>query len=195
MPLISYFEIEPAVFDSTFNFKYTSDLPTEDRRGSLPYYLPIGWCRHGLNIFNKFPGGNVWLDSNNVAGEWAAAFHGTKVEIVKSMNQDDFPTREIVKDRMREEAVEQRGTEFDKPGLYVTTHCNGGAHPTYTKPFSVPSSQNKTETFRIVFQCRVKPDAYTTHTFPVNEGEAWRFVDPDAIRPYGILVKKEEAAN
>ena len=93
---------------------------------------------------------------------------------------------------MREEAVQQKGTDFDKPGLYVTTHCNGGAYPVYTKPFSIPSSKNKSETFRIVFQCRVKPNAYTTHTFPVINGEAWRFVDPDAIRPYGILVKKEE---
>ncbi len=39
------------------------------------------------------------------------------------------------------------------------------------------------------------PTLYTTHTSPVNEGEARRFVDPDAIRPYGILVKKERMSN
>lgn len=104
-------------------------------------------------------------------------------------------TSAAVRDAMRDEVVQQKGTDFDKPGLYVATYCNGGAHPAYTKPFTIPSTQNKRETFRIVFQCRVRPDAYTIHTTPVTTGEAWRFVDPDAIRPYGILVKNEETLN
>jgi hypothetical protein len=96
---------------------------------------------------------------------------------------------------MKEEAVEQGGLDFDKPGLYVATHCTGGAHPTYTEAFPVQSSPEKTDKFRVVFQCRVKPGAYTIHTTPVTKGEAWRFVDPAAIRPYGILVKNEETSD
>jgi hypothetical protein len=192
MPLISYFELEPTIFDPDFNFEYTTDMPTEDTRGGLPYYLPIGWYRHALKVIDKYSDGNVWLSCDNVEGEWAVAFHGTKVEAIKGITQQGLVTSKAVRDAMKIEAIEQKGTDFDKEGFYVATHCDGGAHPVYTKPFTIPSLRNKSETFRVVFQCRVKPGAYTTHTSPVNEGEAWRFVDPDAIRPYGILVKNEE---
>lgn len=93
---------------------------------------------------------------------------------------------------MRTDAIQQKGQDFNKPGLYVATHCNGGAHPDYTEPFPVQSSPENIDNFRVVFQCRVRPDSFTTHTSPVTTGEAWRFVDPYAIRPYGILVKNEK---
>ncbi len=195
MPLISYFELEPTMFDENFNFEYPTDIPTVDTRGSLPYYLPIGWTRHALKLINKYPDGNVWLGSDNLTGEWAVAFHGTKVEPVKTITQHGLFNREDIRDRMKTEAIQQKGKEFDKPGFYVATHCNGGVHPDYTQPFIIPSSEKKNEIFRMVFQCRVKPDSYTNHSFPLRRGEAWRFIDPDAIRPYGILIKKEEILN
>ncbi|CAF1523373.1 unnamed protein product [Rotaria sordida] len=92
---------------------------------------------------------------------------------------------------MRNEAVEQKEKYFDRPGLYVAIHCTGGSHPAYTKPFTISKSPEITETFRVVFQCCVKPDAFTIHEGPVKKGHAWRFVDSDAIRPYGILIKNE----
>jgi len=165
-------------------------MSTVDRRGGLPYYLPIGWHRHALKVIDKFPDDKLWLGCSNVKGEWPVAFHGTHGRAVKGIREKGLLITQI--DVMRDEAVQKAGRDVDKPGLYVATHCDGGAHPMYTKPFTVPLSQNKNETFRIVFQCRVKPGAYTTHTSPVTTGEAWRFVDPDAIRPYGILVKNEE---
>jgi hypothetical protein len=187
MPLINFFQLRPSDFVPEHNIDYRSSMPTEDRRGGLPYYLPIGWYRHALKVVDKFPNDQLWLGNSNVKGEWAFAFHGTKGGAVKGIREKGLLISEH--DAMRSEAIRNAGSYVDKPGLYVATHCNGGAHPTYTKPFSVPSSQNKSETFRVVFQCRVKPGAYTTHTSPVSKGEAWRFVDPDAIRPYGILLK------
>ncbi len=74
-------------------------------------------------------------------------------------------------------------------GLYVTTHCNGGADA-YTTPFTV-SNGDENETFRVVFQCRVRPNSFKTHAGVVEVGEIWRIVDPQAIRPYGILLKNE----
>jgi hypothetical protein len=94
-------------------------------------------------------------------------------------------------DAMMEEAIEQIGEEANRPGLYVATHCNGGSD-IYTQPFTVTAFPGKSEQFRIVFQCRVEPGKFTTHTSPVNVGEAWRIVDPKAVRPYGILLKKED---
>ncbi|CAF5160321.1 unnamed protein product [Rotaria sp. Silwood1] len=83
------------------------------------------------------------------------------------------------------------GAEANRPGLYVPTHCDGGAK-IYTEPFTVTPYPDKTESFRIVFQCRVKPEKFTVHKSPVIDGNAWRYVDPSSIRPYGILLKKED---
>ncbi len=163
---------------------------TVEQRGSLPYYFPIGWYRHALKVVDKFPDDKLWLGKDNVDGEWAVAFHGTKGIAVKGIKEKGLLITKF--DAKREEAVEQRGTSFDKPGLYVATHCTGGAHPQYTAPFDIQQSPDVVEKFRVVFQCRVKPGAYTTHRSPVVKGHAWRFVDTDAIRPYGILVKSEE---
>jgi hypothetical protein len=173
-------------FAPEHNFDYRTMTSTVDTRGGLPYYLPIGWYRHALKVIDKFPDDELWLKSSNVDGEWAVAFHGT----VKGIREKGILITRV--DAMRKEAVEQAGTDYDKPGLYVATHCTGGAHPSYTEPFPIQSSSEKTDEFRVVFQCRVKPGAFTTHRTPVVKGRAWRFVDPDAIRPYGILVKNEQ---
>jgi hypothetical protein len=92
-------------------------------------------------------------------------------------------------DLMMNDAIAQKGELANRPGLYVTTHCNGGSHPTYTTKFDVKTSPKKTETYQVVFQCRVQPDSYSIHKGPVKVGEAWRIVDPTAVRSYGILLK------
>ena len=53
--------------------------------------------------------------------------------------------------------------KVDTPGFYLATRCKGGARPWYTKSFSVYVSEQKSEKFRVVFQCRVRPKAFTTH--------------------------------
>ena len=161
-----------------------------EQRGGLPYYFPIGWYRHALKVTDKFPHDKLWLGQSNVQGEWAVAFHGTKGGAVKGITEKGLLF--TYADAKRAEAVQLGGKDFDKPGLYVATHCTGGAHPLYTSSFPIQSSVEKTDNFRVVFQCRVKPGVYTAHRSPVNKGHAWRFVDPEAIRPYGILVKNEE---
>jgi hypothetical protein len=190
--LITFFQLQSTDFDPAFNIDYRNMPATVEKRGGLPYYFPIGWYRHALKVVNKFPDDKLWLGKNNVEGEWAVAFHGTHGGAVKGITQQGFLIKEAVRDLMKDEAVKQGGTEFDKPGLYVATHCTGGAHPRYTTVFDIKQSSDVVEKFRVVFQCRVKPGAYTTHRIPVDKGRAWRFVDPEAIRPYGILVKSEE---
>jgi hypothetical protein len=165
-------------------------VPEQLRRGNYPYYLPIGWYRHALNVQNKYEGSQTWLGCINASGEWPVAFHGTHAGAVKGIIPQGLSTSTAKTDVMLYEAIEQIGEEANRPGLYVATHCNGGSD-IYTRPFTVTAFPGKSEQFRIVFQCRVEPGKFTTHKKPVNVGEAWRIVDPKAVRPYGILLKKE----
>jgi len=75
------------------------------------------------------------------------------------------------------EAIKQMWEEASRPGFYVKTHYKGGSDK-YTMPSTVTAFSNKSEQFRIVFQCQVQPGKFTTHTSPVNVGGAWCFVYP-----------------
>ena len=158
-------------------------------RGGFDYFFPLGWYRHGLKVLNKYED-QEWIGQSDSDNVWPVAFHGTKSWAVGNIVDKGLMTSAVKVDAMRSEATQQKGKEMDRPGLYVATRCDRGAS-IYTEPFEVTVSADKVEKYRIVFQCRVKPGQFTTHTSPVNEGEAWRFVDPTCIRPYGILLKKE----
>jgi hypothetical protein len=174
------------------NYDYRQPyVPKQLTRGNRPYYLPIDWYRHALNVENKYEDGPLWLGHVNIEGEWPVAFHGTHAGAVSGIAQDGLLVSTAQRDAMMEEAVQQMGEEANRPGLYVATHCNGGSYPQYTTAFTVTTFPGKSEDFSIVFQCRVQPNKFTTHTRPVTVGEAWRIVDPKAVRPYGILLKKE----
>jgi hypothetical protein len=193
MPVLSYLQLQPLDFDSQYNYDYTlKDTPEQLPRGGLPYYLPKGWYRHALRVNSKYTDDPVWLGSSNSKGEWPVAFHGTCSSAVKSIANQGFMTDKVVRDAMLGEAIQQKGSVVDRPGLYVATHCNGGAHPQYTQEFTVEITPGKPETFQVVFQCRIRPGSYTEHKTPVREGHAWRIVDPSAIRPYGILMKNKK---
>jgi hypothetical protein len=173
------------------NFDYRPDYtPSELQRGGHTYHLPRGWYRHALRVLHKYENDSKWLGQSNTKGEWAVAYHGTKSWAVSSIVQQGLMTGAVKVDAMRSEAIQQMGEEANHPGLYVATHCDGGA-VIYTEPFTVTPFPDKTESFRIVFQCRVKPEKFTVHKSPVIEGNAWRYVDASSIRPYGILLKKE----
>lgn len=192
--VLSFLQLKPSDFDSAFNFDYTqSGLPTEQTRGKEPYFLPLGWYRHGLNVKNKYKDDNsVWLGSSNADGEWPAAFHGTHSGAVSNISKMGLSTGTAKRDAMEQEAIQQLGETAKGTGLYLATLCNGGSHPQYTQPFTV-TTNDKIEKFCVVFQCRVRPNSYSVHTRCVKEGKAWRVVDPTAIRPYGLLLKKEES--
>jgi hypothetical protein len=170
MPFLTYLQLQPHDFVTEHNCGYEeTDLRPNCKRGGYPYNMHVGWYRHALDISKKYPGDNIWLGFQNIPGEWPVAFHGTHAE-----------------------AVQQMGSKVNSPGLYLATCCNGGAHLWYTKTFSVHILEKKTERFRVVFQCRVKPGEFTVHKFPLTSSETWRVVDPSAIRPYGILVRKRK---
>ncbi|CAF3486087.1 unnamed protein product [Rotaria sp. Silwood1] len=192
-PALKFLKLQPSDLAPEHNFDYReSGVIEEDTRGGYPYYLPIGWYRHALRVLDKYEKDPTWIGRTNAKGEWAVAYHGTNTNAVTGIIKHGLLVSAIKRDAMRDEAIEQGGEDAASPGVYVATHCEGGAYPQYTLPFTVTVSPSKFERFSLVFQCRVKPEKFTIHKAPVTTGEAWRFVDPNCVRPYGILLKKED---
>ncbi|CAF3112685.1 unnamed protein product [Rotaria sp. Silwood2] len=192
-PTLKFLKLQPSDLAPEHNFDYREPgVVEEDTRGGYPYYLPIGWYRHALRVLDKYEKDPTWIGSTNAKGEWAVAYHGTNANAVTGIVKHGLLISAIKRDVMRDEAIEQGGEDADRPGVYVATHCEGGAYPQYTLPFTVSVSSSKSERFSLVFQCRVKPEKFTIHETPVNTGKAWRFVDSSSVRPYGILLKKED---
>lgn len=172
MPLVTYLQLQPLDFATKHSYGYTvADIRPYCNCGGYPYNIPIGWYRHAIDVSKKYPGDNVWLGCKNIPGEWPLAFHGTQAEAVSNITKDGLSIDKVEHDDMREEAVEQMGSKVDSPGLYLSTHCKGGAHSLYTKTFTVYTSDKKIERFRVVFQCRVKPNEFTIHKSPLTIGE------------------------
>ncbi|CAF3454304.1 unnamed protein product [Rotaria socialis] len=192
-PMLSYLQLRPSDFAPAYNMDYRkSGMPESQHRGGYTYYLPIGWYRHALKVDQKYPDDAVWLGSTNGKGEWPVAFHGTDSRKISGVASNGLIVNAAENDFVRQEAVEQMGPTMDQPGIYLTTHCDGGAHPQYTRPFYVQLPDRTNKTFRVVFMCRVQPGKFTTHHVPTSTGLIWRVVDPNAVRPYGILVKDED---
>ncbi|CAF3628675.1 unnamed protein product [Rotaria sp. Silwood1] len=173
--ILSYFQLQPNDFTPEFNRDYEkSEILESEMRGGYPYYRPIGWYRHALKIDHKHLDDATWLSCDNADDEWPVAFQGTHQNTINNGS------------------LQFDGIEMNEPRLYLATHCNGGSHPRFTEVFSVKVSNKNTENYRLVFQCRVQPKMFTVHESSIEKGEMWRFADPKAIRPYGLLLKKEE---
>ena len=168
-----------------FNFQYPrSEPPKKEKRGGYPYHLPLGWYRHSLKVADKYEANAKWLGSDHARHEWAVAYYGTKAGTVAEIVQQGL--------QMDQNKTNDSGKSDKRRGIYVTTHCDGGAYPTYSEPFSVLLPSGKIQRFSLVFQCRVKPGKFSAYGKPVKKGKAWRFLDPHHIRPYGILLKEEK---
>lgn len=190
MPLLTYLQLQVQDFDAEHNFDYRERGLKDGYRGGYPYNVPRGWYRQALNISHKYDDNMMWLSHRNTDDVWPIAYLGTHAGIARDIAKEGLFIDKLADDEFRQEAVQKAGSRMDKPGVYLNTHCDGGAHPRSTKTFSVQVSRKKIERFRIVFQCRVKPGEFTVHQSPHITGDIWRVVDPDAVRPYGILVRK-----
>lgn len=193
IPTLSYLQLRPSDFAPEHNMDYQGGKFRKTMmRGNYPYHLPLGWFRHALRIDGKYSGDDAWLKSDNKPGEWPVAYHGTHTNSASSFTGNSLFVSSDETDTGRQEAIQQKGSAFDRPGIYLTTHCDGGAHPLYTKTYSLPLIEGHIRKFLLVFMCRVHPEEFTVHRNSVPIGDAWRLVNPDAIRPYGILVKNDD---
>lgn len=184
---ITFLQLQESDFDPRFNRDYPH--AEEDRRGGRPYYFPQGWYRHALKVENKYPNDQAWLGMNNAPGEWAVAYHGTKAGVVKSIMATGLQHRFVTADACKEEAKTLMPTIPDVKGLYVATHCEGGASHYVGTGFQVEGPPGTTKTYYVAFQCRVQNGKFTEHRGPVTVGLALRVFDENAIRPYGLLLK------
>jgi hypothetical protein len=184
---LSYMQLQASDFDPRFNRDYPQ--AQEETRGGRPYYFPQGWYRHALKVEGKYPGNQVWLGMNNSPGEWAVAYHGTKAGVVRNIINAGLKHQFVTADACADEAKLQRPGIPNVNGLYVATHCEGGASIYTGGGFPIQGPQGTFKTYHVAFQCRVENDKYTEHKGPVNVGLALRVFDEKAIRPYGILLK------
>lgn len=192
-PVLRYLKIQPNDLEPMFNFDYRrSDLLTREKRGGYPYHFPYGWYRHSLKVADKYELDAKWLGLSESGDEWAVAYYGTNAGAVLDIVREGVRINQDKTDFLREKAVKKMGQKANRSGICVTTHCDGGAYPTYSAPFSVLLPSGELKRFSLVFQCRVKSGEFTTHRKPVKKGKAWRFVSPGHIRPYGILLKEEK---
>jgi hypothetical protein len=198
--VLTHLQLQPSDFQPIHNRNY-ANWPANDsvqQRGNRPYYLPVGWYRHALRVIDKYGNQETrWLGMTNGPNEWTVAYHGTKWYAVRSIVDTVLgPGRA---DFYRCEAVQIIGARADTDGIYLATHCNGGSdNDRYAEHFTVnlpTGNAGTTECYRIVFQCRVQPDAFTEHNWAIGTPASplireIRVFERDAIRPYGILLRK-----
>jgi hypothetical protein len=170
-PAFTFLQLQEPDFEPRYHRDYL--VARKETRGGHPYYFPEGWYRHALKVVDKYPCDQVWLGMNNSRGEWAVTYHGTKSDAVRGIKDKGLLHSLVSKDTMKDEAKLQNPSIPDVKGLYVATHCEGGASD-YTTPFKVQDSTDKTKNYRVVFQCGVQPGKFTVHKSPVTAGMAWR---------------------
>lgn len=185
-PVIAVLQLQPSDFEPHYN-RFYPDAKTETR-GGYPYHFPKGWYRHALKVDNKYKTHPLWLGMTNSKGEWAAAFHGTNAGAAKGIKEHGLLHEFVTSDVMKDDAERQYPSIPKVKGLYVATHCEAAA--SYSRTFDVPNPKGEKITYKVVFQCRVRPGKFTEHQRPVSVGYAWRVFDERAIRPYGLLLKK-----
>ena len=107
---------------------------------------------------------------DNVDDSWLVAYHGTHPF---SVNGNTHRTKSM-----------DPGT-----ALYVTRHCNGGADQ-FTTPFALSDGDHH-QTFRMIFQCRVKPDSFLVENNLLPDGDAWLILNLKDVQPDGFLLKND----
>jgi hypothetical protein len=152
------------------------------------YVLPTGFYRYGIKIRDEY------LQNKIKIYNWNVAYHGTKVELVKS----------IVEHRR----IMFPGDVLNNGKVLHTLHgnCFGNGSPAiYTTPsikfafrYARPCSFNERKV-RVIIQCRVKPGSFKKcgktgreekaidDNFPNDEIE-WVTDDRLAVVPYGLLI-------
>lgn len=191
-PVLVHLQLQKSDFDSNHNLDYPANHPVACRRGGRPYYFPRSWFRHALKVDDKYSGDTKWLGNQHEPNAWPVAYHGTCDFAVKDIVHEGFSHEKVTADFYKQEAIDMKGRDADVKGIYLATHCEGGASK-YARTFTVKTDAGEEKKYKMVLQCRVHPNKYTEHTGPgVDVGKILRVFDEKAIRPYGILLKEEK---
>lgn len=191
-PSFQILRLDPSFFDPKLIIDYSlvSNCSLGTKIGGFPFLPPQGGLFYGLNVSGKFDNGDdTWLGTQNKPGEWAIAFHGTRINYIKLIIESSLKSG--------------RCNTFGK-GIYCCPTVD------YAKCYSgnplIMSTAQGEKSFHYVLMCRVNPanvhyctDApchedqnpeYTLHI--TTHQETW-FVNAynansEVIRVVGIIV-------
>lgn len=181
----------------------------EKTRGGLPYIRPKeGWIRFGLNVTNYYQTDceNDCFGNNGGSKEWAVCYCCIGLE-------QKLPTmeREIYKDLFL--AEEEEGTKNQRCGFGILATFDLGLMEKFEgkesslggsswrkdekivqffklQTLDIMDANFKSHSYCLALQCRVNPMKIK---YPKGFGKKLFVVnDPKDIRPYGILIKKNE---
>eukprot|EP00042_Codosiga_hollandica_P039933 m.338426 g.338426 ORF g.338426 m.338426 type:complete len:771 (+) comp55733_c0_seq6:48-2360(+) len=193
------------LFDPSYNrdfgtSQYVLGQPPNEDRGSEPYYPPTGWFRHGLKVSNKYDN-NRWLTMTNADGEWPVAFHGSTLASARAVVHTRILGGQA--DEFRREAARMNPASDVEQAVYVNPDvyvCDlDGAIPATQIWVMTPEGGLKAETFKVAFQCRIDKALRTQHkpwqghphsSLPQGNNSVYRMYSLNAVRPYGLLIKK-----
>jgi len=195
VPIYQYFELSPSDFDTQYTKDYTHlQLVPTKTKGNRPYYPPIEWYRHGLNI-SKYGHDYIWIGSKNSATEWPVVYHGNSGTTVKLIAAGGFKTGSADAYGSEARANNKKVEDYNNCGIYCSPDISVCENDGYVKQVTIPINNNGTSTFKVAFMCRVDPILVTEHnvtsgTYAKNCPLYWRVMHESGIRPYGLLLKK-----
>jgi hypothetical protein len=178
----------PGKMHEWFDFRANYDwrAQTEEKthtRGGLPYKEPNGFYGFAVNVLGKYDGGNNdWMKLTGAEGEWAVAYHGTKVSgfpmILTSGFKADGPGQAHEGDKcVKTGEVVGKGV-YCTPGIEIGIRYAGNGH--------------EFQGHKIIFvmQCRVNPRKIKhVHDCATHPNAYWVLNDPKDIRPYRVLIR------
>ena len=144
------------------------------KRGGEDYLPPEGWNRYGLNVYNKYDNrNNDWLSSDNRKGEWCIAYSWLSYD-KNGINFNQF--YENSKD------TKNNGKKIGK-GVYCSQ--NPEIMEEFTEAINIGGKN-----YKLGLMLRVNPTKIRSPD--IKDKEFWVVNgNPDEIRPYGILIKKD----
>jgi hypothetical protein len=179
----------PGKLHDWFDFRANSDFreQTEEKthtRGGYPYLEPNGFYGFAANVLGKYDdGNNDWMKLTGAEGEWAVAYHGTKVSGFPAILTEGFKAgaRQKYDDEKCVKTGQKIGSGvYCTPGLAMAARYAGQGHGF--------------EGHNIIFvmQCRVNPSKIKhCHDYLKDPEAYWVLNDPNDIRPYRVLIKEK----
>jgi profilin len=162
-------------------------------RGGFYYYPPSEeWIGFGLNVINKYDGGNNdWLGKDGNKNEWAVAYHGIGIIIGSSFTLEKA-TNCIINEGFKAGQGQAYANYDDArhPGQKVGKGVYCSPDPNVMEGYArwaQTSTNVNGRKFMMGFMIRVKPDKIR---YSESKKDYWVLNgDTSEMRPYRILIK------
>jgi hypothetical protein len=166
--------IPDSAYDPKYDYDYTYYNGDYDTctRGFYSYKRPSGWKRIAAKVLGKYEN-DVWLGQGgwrcgSSPGEWAVSYHGTSATNVPQIIAYGFDLNKCVRNSYG-------------VGIYSTPNVQVAEG--YATQFKY-----KGENYKCILQNRV--NLMNTNAVDTINGTYFVTPDEDAIRPYGVCIKK-----